>query len=193
MRTNLSSVTEMTAAKWISGLAGIGWALFLPAQTFSIILMPTCWLVLAYWGCLLWLTQVRSDSIWRPWLGIGLVIGFVAVFVATILFLWPIAHRSHLFVSWKRGRRRATLGAAGWCCGSPGSGSSCGRIRLRGFTITVVAREPVLLSAHSGLNLWIVTTLLRPDYPRIPPGLRASQEGLLRDSITLARKIAGKE
>jgi hypothetical protein len=53
VRTRLSSGTNFGEAQWIGALGGIGWAFFIPAQTFSIILMPTCWLVLAFWGCLL--------------------------------------------------------------------------------------------------------------------------------------------
>ena len=53
------------------------------------------------------------------------------------------------------------------------------------------ARDPVLLSAHSGLNFWMGNNPDATGYPKIPPGLRSSQEGLLRDSITWVEREAG--
>jgi tetratricopeptide (TPR) repeat protein len=55
-----------------------------------------------------------------------------------------------------------------------------------------VARDPVFLSAHSGLNYWIGNNPWATGYPKIPPGLRASQEGLLRDSITVPEQEIGR-
>jgi hypothetical protein len=49
-----------------------------------------------------------------------------------------------------------------------------------------------MLSAHSGINFWIGNNPTATGYPRMPPGLRATQEGLLRDSITLAERAAGR-
>ena len=49
----------------------------------------------------------------------------------------------------------------------------------------------LVLSAHVGLNLYMGNNALATGYPKIPPGLSASQEGLLRDSITLAEREAG--
>jgi tetratricopeptide (TPR) repeat protein len=192
VRTNLWAESHPIEAQWIAILAAVGWAVFLPAQAFSIILMPTCWLVLAFWGCLLWLSRVRTDSLWKPWLGVGVLIGFVAVFVATILFLWPIALASiclNVGKGTEPGRRwlRRT-GAAGVFVAGVFAGASPAWIHNY-----FVAGEPVLLSAHSGLNLWIGNNPFASGYPRIPPGLRASQDGLLRDSISLAQKITGKE
>src|SRR5262245_38778965 len=184
MRMRLSA-DKFNESHLIGVLAAVGWALFTPAQTFSIILMPTCWLVLAFWGCLLWLSRVRSDSTWKPWLGIGVVIGGVAVFVATILFLAPIALAAiYLSVQgWLRRGAAVVILVAGMFAGASPAW-------IHNYFI---AREPVLLSAHSGLNLWIGNNPYATGYPRIPPGLRASQDGLLRDSVTLARKLSGKE
>jgi tetratricopeptide (TPR) repeat protein len=57
----------------------------------------------------------------------------------------------------------------------------------------VIAREPVLLSAHSGINFWIGNHPGANGFPKMPPGIRASQEGLLRDSITRAEEAAGRK
>ena len=48
----------------------------------------------------------------------------------------------------------------------------------------VVTRDPVLLSAHSGINFWIGNNPSANGYPRFPPGLHAGQAAMLQDSIT---------
>lgn len=180
-----------SASKAIAAMAAIGWTLFIPSQVFTVILMPTCWLVLIYWACLLWLMRVRSDSVWRPWLLMGLIIGFTAVFIATVLFLWPIVLAA---ICLNVGNRKAMaqrwierFAAAAIFVGAVFAGASPAWIHNY-----FIAHEPVLLSAHSGLNMWIGNNPNAIGYPRIPPGLRASQDGLLRDSVALARKLSGK-
>ena len=54
-----------------------------------------------------------------------------------------------------------------------------------------IAHDPVLLSAHGGLNFWMGNNPDATGYPKVPPGLRTDQDGLLRDSITWAEKAAG--
>jgi len=49
----------------------------------------------------------------------------------------------------------------------------------------------VMLSAHSGINFWIGNNPVATGYPKMPPGIRATQEGLLKDSITLAEEAVG--
>jgi tetratricopeptide (TPR) repeat protein len=56
-----------------------------------------------------------------------------------------------------------------------------------------IAHEPVMLSAHSGINFWIGNNPVATGYPKMPPGIRATQEGLLKDSITLAEAGAGRK
>jgi tetratricopeptide (TPR) repeat protein len=56
-----------------------------------------------------------------------------------------------------------------------------------------IAKEPVMLSAHSGINFWIGNNPTANGYPKMPPGIRATQEGLLKDSITMAEAQAGRK
>jgi tetratricopeptide (TPR) repeat protein len=56
-----------------------------------------------------------------------------------------------------------------------------------------VAHEPVMLSAHSGINFWIGNNPDATGYPKMPAGIRASQDGLLKDSVTLAERAAGRK
>lgn len=171
--------------------AALAWICFLPAQTFSMILMPTSWLLVAFWSCVWWLLNVRSASVWRPWLAMGVLIGVTATLVATILILLPLA----LFAIVRRVAADRPLQERILC------GSAAAVILAAGV---LVGCSPVLihnrfiaddrawtLTAHSGLNFYMGNNGRATGYPKIPAGLSASQEGLLRDSITLAEKEVG--
>jgi tetratricopeptide (TPR) repeat protein len=172
--------------------AALAWIAFTPAQTFSSILMPTVWLVLAYYTCVRFALKTRVSSWWRPWPFLGLFCGVIAMLVATILFAVPLLVLA-IVLSVERGQptraRRpkialaiVTLVVAIYVGAAPAW--------LHNYFI---AREPVMLSAHSGINFWIGNNPTATGYPRMPPGIRATQEGLLKDSITLAEEAAGKK
>jgi tetratricopeptide (TPR) repeat protein len=55
-----------------------------------------------------------------------------------------------------------------------------------------IARDPVLLSAHGGVNLWIGNNPVSNGYPKFPPGLHAGQEVMLTDSISIVENAAGR-
>jgi Tetratricopeptide repeat len=168
--------------------AALGWAFFLPAQTYAAILMPTVWLVFAFWFVVWRVVKTNGAPGPRESLLYGALIGFVAIGVATILFLLPL------------------LIAAIWFRQSPGSGravtSKVTAVVLLFLGVVAgaapcwihnrfVARDPVFLSAHSGVNFWIGNNPLATGYPRFPPGLHAGQEAMLKDSINVAEKTAG--
>jgi tetratricopeptide (TPR) repeat protein len=172
--------------------AALGWALFTPAQAFATITMPTVWLVLAYWFCVWCAVKTETSSWWKPWLGLGVFIGIIATLVATILFAIPILIAA-IFRSVDRGRPLGArmpkiAGAILILLAGPFVGAS--PVWIHNYFI---AGEPVMLSAHSGINFWIGNNPIANGYPKMPPGIRATQEGLLRDSITLAEKAEGKE
>src|SRR6266704_2644860 len=54
------------------------------------------------------------------------------------------------------------------------------------------AKDPVFLSAHSGINFWIGNNPEATGYPRFPPGIRAGQAAMLQDSITQAEAVVGR-
>jgi tetratricopeptide repeat protein len=168
-------------------IAAVGWAFFVPAQAYAVILMPTVWLVFTFW-LLVWLV-VRTNS--APsrlaCFGFGLLVGFSAMGVATILFLVPLllgaiflkpTKPEHSFVAKLTATALLFLGI--------GIGTSpCWMHNC------LIARDPVFLSAHSGVNFWIGNNPFATGYPRFPPGLHAGQEAMLKDSINAAEKAAG--
>ena len=176
----------------IGGAAALAWTCYLPAQTFSTILMPTVWLVLAFYGCVWWLLATDKATRWKPWLALGLATGVVAMLVATILFLVPLMLVAIVFTVERGKPWRARLAGVAIAIALLVAGIYAGAAPawLHNYFI---AREPVMLSAHSGINFWIGNNPSATGYPKIPSGLRATQDGLLRDSITLAEEAAGRK
>ena len=184
---------EVGADRWrgkaIGLLAGIGWAFFQPAEAFSIILMPTAWLIFVFWFVVWEVVRRREAPGYLAWLGMGALVGFTAMGIATILFLLPLLLVACL-LKWRREPTnfpRARLAAALLLFLGVGLGTSPAWIHNY-----VLARDPVLLSAHGGVNFWIGNNPFATGYPRFPPGLHAGQEAMLQDSITVAEKAAGR-
>jgi tetratricopeptide (TPR) repeat protein len=171
--------------KVIGVVAAIGWAFFLPAQGYSIILMPTAWLVFVFWF-VVWQIIKRGEAParWRLLL-LGVLIGFTAMGIATVLFLVPLVFAA-LFFRWSAPVSRRAIGAALILAGVLLGASPAWMHN------SYIARDPVFLSAHSGVNFWIGNNPVATGYPKFPPGLHAGQEAMLQDSITSAEKAAGR-
>jgi Tetratricopeptide repeat len=172
----------------VAVVAALGWGLFVPAQAYSVILMPTVWFVFAFW-LVVWRivkndgTPTRRECFW-----LGLLIGVTAMGVATILILLPLVLAALLLkpkIDLQRRWRALVFGAA-LLLGGVGLGSSPCWIHNY-----FIARDPVFLSAHSGINFWIGNNPTANGYPRFPPGLRAGQAAMLDDSVTQAEAAAG--
>ena len=184
------NATSSRAPDFIGIGAALAWTFFTPAQAFSVVLMPTVWLVFAYYFCLWFAVKTRDASWWRPWLALGLFCGFIAMLVATILFAVPLLIVA-IFGSVARGlpwRARFPKISAAILTLVAGLYIGAAPAWIHNYFI---AHEPVMLSAHSGINFWIGNNPAATGYPKMPPGIRATQEGLLRDSITLAEATVG--
>jgi hypothetical protein len=179
----------LATARWLGLTAGLGWGLCLPAQAYSIILMPTAWLIFVFWF-VVW-QIVKNEQALTPAraLILGLLVGIVATGIATILFLIPLLAAACLRRTtgeiktasryWPRAIALLLLGVA--------AGTSPCWVHNY-----FMARDPVFLSAHSGINFWIGNNPEANGYPRFPPGLRAGQAAMLQDSITRAEEQAGR-
>jgi tetratricopeptide (TPR) repeat protein len=172
-------------------LAALGWGFFLPEEAYSAILMPATGLVFVFWF-VVWQIVCRRDA---PTpigsLLLGALIGFTAMGIATILFLLPLLFAALFFkCSWTGDTRSIWLakGAAA-ALAFIGIGIGTSPCWIHNYFI---ARDPVFLSAHSGVNFWIGNNPLATGYPRFPPGLHAGQKAMLEDSITTAEKAAGR-
>ena len=153
--------------------------------------MPVAWLVFVFWFLVWQIVKRPTAPRLHGWFFLGALIGVTAMGIATILFVVPLLFLA-LFIKWKRlGQRRrqwiAQLTAVALFFLGVGLGASPSWIHNY-----FVARDPVLLSAHSGVNFWIGNNPWATGYPRFPPGLHAGQEAMLQDSITAAEKEAGR-
>ena len=176
----------------IGALAAAAWVALTPAQVFSAILMPTAWVVCAFWGTVHWLVCIHDRgpaSWWRPWLWLGLLAGAVAMMVATILMLLPLVVVAiALTVGAGRPLRARLLPVSGAVAVlMAGVYAGCSPVWIHNYFI---AKDRVLLSAHDGLNFYLGNHATSNGYTKIPTGLRASQEGLLKDSLSIPEKEA---
>jgi cytochrome c-type biogenesis protein CcmH/NrfG len=182
---------DASRARWIGGAAALGWIFFVPAQVYSAILMPTSYLVLAYWFVVWWVVKPRTGSpALRSFFLLGMLMGFVAMMVANILFLLPLVGAA-IF-----GRR-----AWKWGAEMPGRTRAAAVALLLAGTLVgaapcslhnyFLAGEPVFLSAHSGINFFIGNNEQSNGYPQIPAPLHTDQQGMLKDSIIWAERAAG--
>ncbi|MGH8092039.1 MAG: tetratricopeptide repeat protein [Chthoniobacterales bacterium] len=165
-------------------MAAVGWAFFQPAQGYSIILMPTAWLVFVFWFVVLQVVKRKRTPAWWHLFLLGALMGFTAMGIATILFLIPLVVGA-LFFRWQAGLRFRVSGAVLVLFGVLLGASPAW---LHNY---YVAHDPVFLSAHSGVNFWIGNNPIATGYPKFPPGLHPSQEAMLKDSITSAEAAAG--
>ncbi len=136
--------------------------------------------------------KTTSTSWWRPWLWMGLLIGLVAMMIATVLFVIPLLAAA-IFLNVRAGdplRSRIAGVAAAVVVLLAGVVAGASPAWMHNY---FVAGEPVGLSAHSGVNFWIGNNPESNGYPKMPPGMRASQEGMLADSITMAESEAGRD
>ncbi|MEY2537216.1 MAG: hypothetical protein QOG67_956 [Verrucomicrobiota bacterium] len=167
----------------VAVLAAVAWAFYVPAQAYAIILMPTAWYVFVFWLIVWRIVKAGEAPGIKECLLLGLLIGITAMGIATILFLVPLVFAALAFKPVHH-RIRRIAGAAvliGVCLGT----SPCW---VHNY---FVARDPVFLSAHGGVNFWIGNNPTANGYPRFPPGLRAGQAAMLEDSITSAETAAG--
>lgn len=169
--------------------ASLGWGFFQPAEAYSVILMPTAGMIFVYWFVVWWLVKSRQRPNWKQFLLVGLLIGFTAMGIATILILLPLLLAA-LLLRWSRSNIRSAAienltSVTALTLGIVVGSSPCWMHNY------FVAKDPVFLSAHSGINYWIGNNPTANGYPKFPPGLRASQEGMLKDSVTRAEEAAG--
>jgi tetratricopeptide (TPR) repeat protein len=189
LATDTSDRPLRSARSWFALLAVAGWAFFVPAQAYSIVLMPTAWLTFVFWFVVWRLVRTECAPTAKECLLLGLLIGVCAMGVATILFLVPLVLAALLLkpkIESNRSRTTFAIGGALLFAGVLGGTSPCW---IHNYFI---ARDPVFLSAHSGVNFWIGNNPDANGYPRFPPGLRAGQAAMLQDSITAAESASGR-
>jgi tetratricopeptide (TPR) repeat protein len=165
----------------IGVMAALGWAFFVPAQAYAIVLMPTAWFVFVFWLAVWRIVRTPRTA---ECFFLALLIGITASAVATVLAVVPLVFAA-VFLELKRKWRQLMIRVAILILGLVIGTSPCW---IHNYFI---AHDPVTLSAHSGINFWIGNNPQANGYPRFPPGLRAGQAAMLQDSIDRAEVVAG--
>src|SRR5438270_8336374 len=180
--------TSASPPRLIGLIAALGWAFFVPAQAYAVVLMPTTWFVFVFWF-VIW-RIVRLDDIPSAWecFLLATLVGLTATAVATILAVVPLILAALVLKSkhWNFSARSLTFRIILLVLGIALGSSPCW---IHNYFI---AKDPVALSAHSGINFWIGNNPEATGYPRFPPGLRAGQAAMLEDSITQAEAASGR-
>src|SRR4029077_1410952 len=84
------SGTGLRRARIVGVLAALGWAFFVPAQTYAVVLMPTAWFIFVFWLTLWRIVGWKNAPTKWEALILGLLVGLAATAIATILFLIPL-------------------------------------------------------------------------------------------------------
>ncbi len=172
--------------RFAGALAAVGWAFFVPAEAYSIVLMPTAGFVFVFWFVVWRLIRTNAAPTTYEIFSLALLIGITATAVANILALVPLILAALIVKTvapaWPNRIARIGILFLGLIIGT----SPCW---IHNYFL---ARDPVVLSAHSGINFWIGNNPQANGYPRFPPGLRAGQAAMLQDSIDQAEVSAGR-
>ena len=178
-RLALLVFTRTPARAPIIGLAAaLGWAFFVPASAYCGLMISVPWIVAGWWFCIWWLLQRSENARSLEWLLISILVGLMAMMSAIVLFLIPL-FLVQAFV------RRSPVVAVAIMAGVIAGAGPCWAHNF------VVARDPVFLSAHGGINLWIGNNPEANGYPKVPHGLPSEQAHLLDESIAQAEAAAG--
>ena len=178
--------TSNTEARLVAALSAIGWIFFVPAQAYSVVLMPTAWFVFVFWFVVWRLARTEVGPTLGECFLLSLLVGFTATAVATVLAVVPLMLAGLVWKTGNRGSRTLVTRLALLIVGLAIGTAPCW---IHNY---FVAHDPVPLSAHSGINFWIGNNPQANGYPRFPPGLRAGQAAMLQDSIDQAEISAGR-
>src|SRR5438270_6307345 len=147
--------------------------------------MPTAWFVFIFWFVVWRIVRKNATLSALEFFLLALLIGLTATAVATVLAIVPLLIAA-LF-RFKAGALRAVVPRLALLVAGLALGTSPCWIHNY-----LIAKDPVPLSAHSGINFWIGNNPDANGYPRFPPGLRAGQAAMLQDSIAQAEAAAGR-
>lgn len=173
---------ESRSATAVALLAAAGWIVFVPAQACALVLMPTTFGILAFWLAVWCAVNPDAKFTTRHCLLLGMLVGAAAMAIGNVLFVVPLLLAAIL----RKLRSRAITAAGALVAGTLlGTAPSWAHNYF-------VARDPVFLSAHGGVNFWIGNNPEATGYPHFP-GLRTGQAEMLSDSLEIPRAEAGHD
>ncbi|HEX8076261.1 MAG TPA: hypothetical protein VF511_00490, partial [Chthoniobacterales bacterium] len=172
---------ETAGARTTGAIAAAVWVFYVPAETFAIVRMPATIAVFVWWFVVWQVVKRTEPPPLRTLFVLGLLIGIVAMGVATILFVVPLLVAALIW----RWRAKMTRAAVVLLVGVVLGAAPCWLHNI------FIAHDPVFLSAHSGINFWIGNNPDATGYPHFGE-VRAGQAEMLQDSIAIAERAAGR-
>jgi Tetratricopeptide repeat len=176
--------------QFIGITAAAAWAWFVPAEAYALLVMPSAFAVAVFWAVIAWIIKQPLSPGAAQSVLLGGLIGLAATGVATILSALPLLIAAILLKpsgAARSGQWTSRFVAAALLLVGAGIGTAPCWIHNY-----VIAREPVFLSAHSGINFWIGNNPAAKGYPNFPAGIRAEQASMLYDSTSLAEAEVGR-
>ena len=172
--------------KTFACISALAWGFFVPAQAYAIVLMPTAICALVLWY-VVWRIVGSVDDLtaWQMF-RLALLIGISAMAIATSLFLLPLLAAAVFLRNRFRTSKIVTRNVMALIAGILLGTAPCW---IHNY---LIARDPVFLSGHGGVNFWIGNNPTANGYPKFPPGLRAGQAAMLQDSVSTAEAAAGR-
>jgi len=174
----------------IGATAATAWACFVPTEAYSLVIMPTAFAVGVFWLVTAWTIKQQVMPGPAGSIALGGLVGVTAMGVATILFVLPLLIAA-IFLkparTWRTTQWPSQISALALLLIGIGIGTAPCWVHNY-----FVAGDPVLLSAHSGINIWIGNNPAARGYPNFPAGMRAEQASMLQDSTALAEAEASR-
>lgn len=164
---------------WIASLAAAGWAFYVPAAAYCGLMIPTPFVTASWWFMVWWILRRSASARGIEWLGVACLIGVAALISAATLFSVMLLLATLLL---QRRPQFVFAVMAGVIIGTAPAW----------MHNVITARDPVFISAHSGVNFWIGNHPGAIGYPKVPAELPSDQRALLEESIRVAERVAGR-
>jgi len=167
----------------IASIIACGYLMFI---FYDRMLLPTSLAIFLGLLLALLLLKIKDNPSLTGWFGAGTLLGLCTLtrasfsLLAIFIFFWI------LFECKKEPLRHPVLYCLGFILPFF---LIIGAITLRNY---LVAKDPVLITAHSGINFYIGNNPQANGLFRAPPYLRATQSGLIEDARIVAEKISGR-
>ena len=167
----------------IAGIIACAYAMFI---FYDRMLLPTSLAIFLGLLLILSLLKIRDNPSLRVWFGLGSLAGLCTLTRASFSLLVIFILFWIIFEYKKSPLKQLTL----YClCFTLPFFLIIGAITLRNY---LVAHDPVLITAHSGINFYIGNNPQANGLFKVPPYMRPTQGGLMEDAKIFAEKISAR-
>ena len=149
-------------------------------------LLPTSLSIFLGLSLALLLLKIRAQPSPGRWVGAGFLLGLCTLARASFFLVFIFILPWIIYEYKKRSFKQLVLY---FSCFILSFSLLIGGVTLRNY---LVAHDPVLISAHSGINFYIGNNPRANGLFKVPPYMRATQSGLMEDARIIAERISGR-